>query len=509
VAGIAYRDGAGDVIFTPERAPLADLAPLPSPYLLGYVEPGRIMMVEISRWCPYGCAFCLYGRNMGPKLGSRYFSLERILAEIRWGRERGATQIHFVEANLNLVPLFRPLMQALADLDAATEGGEGALALYAELRGEHLTDEAVDLLVRAGLHVAEVGLQTANPRALAVAHRRTDLQKWAAGTRRLARRGVEVYLDVILGLPADDAGGVAQTLDFIRSEGLGPYDVFTLQVLPGTETRRQVAEYGLVHQDRPPYYILATDRLAYAELRRLRRDLKLGAGLDPDEVEGCPPPRLDALAERQGDQETGRRGDGERGSQSLSSLLVSRSPCLNRLWLADADQAAWAAARASIGRLARHVDVVARWSDADTLAALLAPAIAANPTTLFDCYLLAEAPPAPAELRAWRAALPYQPGYLDRVAVYRREAAPDPADDRVSPRLWLVLPWSAQADPDAYAAAAQLIWTYDLAPGEEPPLGAWAAAGGAGVWARGAAGGGWQERAEPNIWCDRADELDR
>ncbi len=50
--------------------------------------------------------FCLYGRNMGPKLGSRYFPLERILAEISWGREHGATQIHFIEANLNLVPVF-------------------------------------------------------------------------------------------------------------------------------------------------------------------------------------------------------------------------------------------------------------------------------------------------------------------------------------------------------------------------------------------------------------------
>jgi radical SAM superfamily enzyme YgiQ (UPF0313 family) len=32
---------------------------LPSPYLLGYLEPGQILMVEISRWCPYSCGFCL------------------------------------------------------------------------------------------------------------------------------------------------------------------------------------------------------------------------------------------------------------------------------------------------------------------------------------------------------------------------------------------------------------------------------------------------------------------
>ena len=70
------------------------------------------------------------------------------------------------------------------------------------------------------------------------------------------------------------------------------------------------------------------------------------------------------------------------------------------------------------------------------------------------------------------------------MAVYRRES-PDLAHERVSPRVWLVLPWVAQAEPADYAGAAEIIWAYDLPEGAEPPLGAWAAAGGAGVWARG------------------------
>jgi radical SAM superfamily enzyme YgiQ (UPF0313 family) len=492
IPGLAFRDATGDLIFTPERTPLSDLASLPSPYLLGYLESGQILMVEISRWCPYSCGFCLYGRNMGPKLGSRYFPLERILAEISWGREHGATQIHFVEANLNLVPVFWPLMRALEDLNA-----DGALTLYAELRGEHLTDESVAALARSGLRVAEVGLQTANLAALKVAHRKTDLQKWAAGTRRLASQGVEIYLDVILGLPADDAAGVATTLDFIRREDLGPYDIFTLQVLAGTATRRQVAEYGLVHQDRPPYYVLATDRLDYGELRRLRRELKHGAGLDPDEIEGSPTPRFDALS-----SETGRQGDKEMWRQEATLLLVSLSPCLDRWWLLDMDDSAWTVAEASVIHLARHVDIVARWPDAQQLATLLARAITQNPSTLFDCYLIAETPPQPGALRDWRAALPYWPGYLDRVAIYRR-GSPEPSHQRVSPRLWLVLPWTAQAAPEDYAGVAEIIWAYDMGAGETPPFGAWAAAGGAGVWLRGVPAEQvaiWRQSCELRLW---------
>ncbi len=370
-------------------------------------------------------------------------------------------------------------MRALEDLNA-----DGALMLYAELRGEHLTDESVAALVRAGLRVAEVGLQTANLAALKVAQRKTDLQKWAAGTRRLARQGVEIYLDVILGLPADDAAGVATTLDFIQREDLGPYDIFTLQVLAGTATRRQVAEYGLVHQDRPPYYVLATDRLDYSELRRLRRELKHGAGLDPDEIEGCPPPGLQIVDCR------------------LQIEPANLQSAICNLHLVDADAATWTIAAASVIHLARHVDIVARWRDAQPLATLLAHAISENPSTLFDCYLIAETPPESDTLRDWRAALPYAPGYLDRVAIYRR-LSPDLGHERVSPRLWLALPWTAQTLPEEYAGVAEIIWMYDMAEAEMPPFGAWAAAGGAGMWLRGAPAeqvAAWRQSCELRLW---------
>jgi hypothetical protein len=465
IPGLIIRDAAGEFIVTPERVALADLRSVPSPYVLGYLalQPHDMLMVEVSRWCPYTCSFCLYGRNMGTRLGNRYFPLERILDEIRWGRERGITHIHFIEANLNLVPPFQPLMHALAELNA-----DRSLVLYAELRGEHLTDVVVDSLVRAGLKVAEVGLQTANLVALRTAHRRTNLQSWAAGTRRLYAAGVEVLLDVILGLPDDDAAGVAETLDFIAREQLGAYDAFTLQVLPGTAVRREADTYQLAFQERPPYFVLATDRLDYPTLRSLRRDLKRGAGLEPDTVEGCPLPRFDALTI-------------DHGRLTIADRVVlgAEPPDLP-----------------APEQLAAHVDIIADatvfgslWAASDLPLSVgeawLIQAIAANPATLFDLYLIGAAP-TPTALREWREALPFQAGYLDRVAVYRR---PDPEAgyDRVSPRIWLVRPWVDQIEPRDYGGIAEVIWEYCLEAGEDPPLAAWERAGGAGIAVRGMA----------------------
>ncbi len=456
IPGLAARDAQGQLIFTGERAALADLSAIPSPYLAGHLElpPDGMQMVEVSRWCPYACSFCLYGRNMGPRLGGRYFGLGRVLAEIAWGRQRGVRRVHFVEANLNLLPIFWPLMRALAELNA-----DRRLTFYAELRGEHLTGEAVAALDAANVRVVEVGLQTANPAALRASYRKTDLATWAAGTRRLYDAKIEVLLDVILGLPEDDAAGVAETLAFIERERLGPYDIFTLQVLPGTALRREAARHGITFQGRPPYYVLGTGRLPYAELRRLRRELKLGAGLDPDAVEGMPEPRADALAA---------------GVRQEAGGLISRA----RLVAGEPED--------DLRQMAVHVDIITPTNRLAQAAPTLASWMHANPSTVFDIYLEAAGePPPPAALRAWRDGLPYAPGYLDRVAAYVAES-PDPGHVRAGLRLWLVLPWVAQAEPGDYVGLAGLIWRYELGQGQELPLGAWRTAGGAGIALSGA-----------------------
>jgi radical SAM superfamily enzyme YgiQ (UPF0313 family) len=515
VAGLILREGER-LIATEARPAIGQLSEIPSPYLGGHLKlpADGMLMVEVSRWCPYACSFCLYGRNMGPKLGGRSFDLERVLAEIAWGRERGIRRVHFVEANLNLVPIFWPLMRALAELNADKQ-----LTFYAELRGEHLTDAVVEALAAANVRYVEVGLQTANPAALRASQRRTDLAKWAAGTRRLYARGIEVYLDVILGLPADDAAGVAATLDFIAREELGTYDIFTLQVLPGTAVRSEAAQHDITYQGRPPYYVLGTSELSYSELRRLRRELKQGAGLDPDAIEGMPAPRQDALMQDEGwEADEGRKTKDEspcpadQGRKTEDESLRSaderrktkdESPHSDLRLPSFVFRLVWGEPIAK-NLLASHVDLILPIAKLAGATPALGEAIEANPSTIFDLYLICEGEPPPAsELAAWRAGLPYTPGYLDRVAVYSG-ATPAKGHRRVSPRIFLVLPWSVAVEPGDYSEVAAIIWEFALAPGEEPPLRAWAAAGGAGIWLRGALDAAtieaWQTASGALIW---------
>ncbi len=442
VAGAGHRHGEM-LSVAPPRTALADLGEVPSPYLLGYLplRPGDMALVECSRWCPYRCSFCLYGRNMGTRLGNRLFPVERVVAEVAWAREHGADAVHFVEANLNLLPYFRQLTAALQDINTDPQ-----IKLYAELRGEQLSEESVRALVDAGLRAAEVGLQSANPRALAAVDRRTDLLKWSAGARRLYEHGVEVFLDVILGLPADDETSVLSTLDWIAEQKLGPYDIFTLQVLPGTGVREHAARWSLQFQDRPPYYVLATDRMPYETLRALRWELKERAGFDPREVEGMP-----ELA-------------GYRSEHGIWSS--GREPLPRLVDYLDVDCEApvrWdTAGRALACHVASRVTIRVRNFDAAKLRRLVWPIAAANPTIVWD-VLIEDVLPDPAELRDLRAAWPHAIGYLDRVAVYARPA-PEPPWEKATPRFVLVVPWGTPLDPLRYERTALVMWRLPRSP---------------------------------------------
>ena len=94
IPGISFqRDGR--VVTTPERARIANLDDIPSPFLEG-ILPFRdkygkaiydVALLETNRGCPYSCAFCYWGGAIGQKV--RAFSRERLREELESLRPGG------------------------------------------------------------------------------------------------------------------------------------------------------------------------------------------------------------------------------------------------------------------------------------------------------------------------------------------------------------------------------------------------------------------------------------
>jgi radical SAM superfamily enzyme YgiQ (UPF0313 family) len=83
--------------------------------LHGYTMMGRpIDVVETSRGCTFDCSFCsiieMRGRNF------HRFSIERVIADIRDARDRGARSIFLVDDNITIdVPRFEALCRAIVE----------------------------------------------------------------------------------------------------------------------------------------------------------------------------------------------------------------------------------------------------------------------------------------------------------------------------------------------------------------------------------------------------------
>jgi len=278
---------------------LADLSSVHDPYVSGLVAPeaDRVALAELWRGCRYRCAFCRYHQGrQGPGAARPDRQVRDFFA---WAAEAGVREVYLLDPSLEQRP---DLASFLSLLSAANP--HGAIPLFVELRAELLDQKTVAALARCGVRRVEAGLQTLTPEALRRSGRKLDRDRFVQGMRWLHAAGIDVKVDLMLGLPGDSEQGLLATLDFLRSEGFaGNLQVFRTQALPGTLLRTRCRRDGIPFQTTPPYHILETpdwpaERLhAATELveERLGTDLSL---IDAPVIEWPDPARRSASTTR-------------------------------------------------------------------------------------------------------------------------------------------------------------------------------------------------------------------
>src|SRR5258708_12926337 len=71
--------------------------------------------------------------------------------------------------------------------------------------------------------------------------------------------GIELLVDLIIGLPGDTPDDVLRGMDFLDAHGLAAEaQVFPLSLLPGTAMRATAVEDGVVFDPAPPYRVQRT-----------------------------------------------------------------------------------------------------------------------------------------------------------------------------------------------------------------------------------------------------------
>lgn len=202
IPGIGFLSN-GELIYNTPSFP-KDINQLPSPYLSGVFDEMDITLwdaavIESTRGCPYGCAFCDWGSGIS-KL--RSFDVERTVAEINWLADRKVKTIWFADGNFGLTKKDRAITEALVEAKRRTGYPGNAVITFAKNVKENLID-IVEMLVSAKLLAqGTISLQTSDPTTLKAINRdNIKEEKFEELRGKFVQRGLLLTVELMVGLP--------------------------------------------------------------------------------------------------------------------------------------------------------------------------------------------------------------------------------------------------------------------------------------------------------------------
>lgn len=220
---------------------------LASPWLGGVLLPAKNSSIawELSRGCPYHCAYCYEGRG---KSGFSSIPEARIRKELDLFVERGVGEIFVLDPTFNA-----DTGRALSLLGLFADVG-GNIRWNFEIRAELLTETQAEAFSMLDCSL-QIGLQSAIPEVAGRIGRNFDRKKFVNKVNLLNEAGLVFGFDLIYGLPGDTIGGFEASIDFALSLAPNHLDIFRLAVLPGTDLYAGKEEHALVCDEVPPYHL--------------------------------------------------------------------------------------------------------------------------------------------------------------------------------------------------------------------------------------------------------------
>lgn len=264
VSGLTYRKDKEIVNNLPGKI-IENLDEIPSPYMeLEDNLENRIVYYESSRGCPFNCKFCLSSTTNGV----RYFSIERVKQDLENLINRKVMQVKFVDRTFNANKSYAmEIMEFIMDKDPVN------MNFHFEVTA-HLIDE--DMLrfiekAKPGLFQFEIGVQSTNPKTIEAVGRTTDFKRLREVSLQIKKNGnIHQHLDLIAGLPYEDYKSFKKSFNDVYDIGPEKIQLGFLKLLKGSELRNKKDQYGFKFLDVPPYEVLETDYISYADMLKLK-----------------------------------------------------------------------------------------------------------------------------------------------------------------------------------------------------------------------------------------------
>lgn len=224
----------------------------------------RYIYVEASRGCPFECEFCL--SSMDERV--RAFDIDVLLGEFELLWARGARNFKFIDRTFNL-----NIKTANKILDFFLAKDEPYFVHF-EVVPDHFPQSLKDkiALFSDGTLQFEIGIQTLNSKIAQNISRPLNFEKIKQNIEFLTQKtGVHIHLDLIVGLPEEDLESFGKNLDELVKLSDAEIQIGILKKLSGTYINRHDIEHEMVYSDIPPYDVLKTSKLSFADVQIMKR----------------------------------------------------------------------------------------------------------------------------------------------------------------------------------------------------------------------------------------------
>ncbi len=226
-----------------------DMIPIPDRSLIdyekyhksiGWVTVKNTIIIQGTRGCPYNCIYC---HKIWPKKHV-IRTAEHIFNEIKLYYDIGIRRFIMVDDIFNLnkensIRFFRLIIENGLNIQLFFPNG---------VRGDILTKDYIDLMVKAGTVEITIALETASPRLQKLIQKNLDLDKLRENIEYIIKEypNVIVEMDTMHGFPTETEEEAFMTLDFIKSiQWLDfPY-IHILKIYPETDMARLAIENGI------------------------------------------------------------------------------------------------------------------------------------------------------------------------------------------------------------------------------------------------------------------------
>ena len=225
VNNIAFRKN-GRPIKTKRAFGKGDLD-YPSPYLTGvfdslldhYPDISFHALLETNRGCPYGCAYCDWGGGEGGK-NMRFFSEEKVLAEIRWVASHNIEMVIFCDSNFGLFERDERFIDEIVKLHKEGSRLNKFQTSYAKNSNDRvfsITKKLTDCSMNKG---TTLSFQTLCEKALENIHRKNiPIHTFSELLKKYSNAGIPTYSELILGLPGETFRSLVDGIDILLESG--------------------------------------------------------------------------------------------------------------------------------------------------------------------------------------------------------------------------------------------------------------------------------------------------